>query len=118
MKVSTENDNNFGYEKIMILEDNIPLNKFIFSVLMAAIFDRGLCYHKQFWKWTNQRSSQSNLVYYIHVSGITVSEKKILKCFFFFNQNKSNLQINNQYQKLEAQPWVCVAHLSFCFEET
>jgi hypothetical protein len=39
MKVSTENDNNFGYEKIMILEDNIPLNKFIFSVLMAAIFD-------------------------------------------------------------------------------
>jgi hypothetical protein len=27
MKVSTENDNNFGYEKITILVDNIPLNK-------------------------------------------------------------------------------------------
>jgi hypothetical protein len=25
MKVSTENDNNFGYEKIMIVVDNIPL---------------------------------------------------------------------------------------------
>jgi hypothetical protein len=30
MKVSTENDNNFGYEKITILIDNIPL-KFIYS---------------------------------------------------------------------------------------
>jgi hypothetical protein len=27
MKVSTENDNNFGYEKITILVDNIPLSK-------------------------------------------------------------------------------------------
>jgi hypothetical protein len=26
MKVSTENDNNFGYEKITILVDDIPLN--------------------------------------------------------------------------------------------
>ena len=26
MKVSTENDNNFWYEKISILVDNIPLN--------------------------------------------------------------------------------------------
>jgi hypothetical protein len=26
MKVSLENDNNFGYEKITILVDNIPLN--------------------------------------------------------------------------------------------
>jgi hypothetical protein len=26
-KVSTENDNNFGYEKITILVDNIPLTK-------------------------------------------------------------------------------------------
>jgi hypothetical protein len=25
MKVSTENDNNFGYEKITILVENIPL---------------------------------------------------------------------------------------------
>ena len=27
MKVSTENDNNFGYEKITIVVDNIPLKK-------------------------------------------------------------------------------------------
>jgi hypothetical protein len=27
MKVSTENDNNFGYEKITILVENIPLRK-------------------------------------------------------------------------------------------
>ena len=27
MKVSTENDNNFGYEKITILVDNIPLKR-------------------------------------------------------------------------------------------
>jgi hypothetical protein len=26
MKVSMENDNNFGYEKITILVDNMPLN--------------------------------------------------------------------------------------------
>jgi hypothetical protein len=26
MKISTENDNNFGYEKIAIVVDNIPLN--------------------------------------------------------------------------------------------
>ena len=26
MKVSTENDNNFGYEKITIVVDNMPLN--------------------------------------------------------------------------------------------
>ena len=29
MKVSTENDNNFGYEKITILVDNMPLNDLI-----------------------------------------------------------------------------------------
>jgi hypothetical protein len=29
MKVSTENDNNFGYEKITILVDNIPLRKLL-----------------------------------------------------------------------------------------
>jgi uncharacterized protein (DUF1919 family) len=35
MKVSTENDNNFGYEKITILVDNIPLKE---KVRMAQIF--------------------------------------------------------------------------------
>jgi hypothetical protein len=29
MKVSTENDNNFGYEKITILVDNMPLNRIL-----------------------------------------------------------------------------------------
>ena len=29
MKVSTENDNNFGYEKITIVVDNIPLTHFV-----------------------------------------------------------------------------------------
>jgi hypothetical protein len=33
MKVSTENDNNFGYEKITILVDNIPLNIKTFGLL-------------------------------------------------------------------------------------
>jgi hypothetical protein len=31
MKVSTENDHNFGYEKITILVDNIPLRTINFS---------------------------------------------------------------------------------------
>ena len=30
MKVSTENDNNFGYEKITIVVDNIPLSFLFF----------------------------------------------------------------------------------------
>ena len=30
MKVSTENDNNFGYEKITIVVDNIPLSNIFF----------------------------------------------------------------------------------------
>jgi hypothetical protein len=32
MKVSTENDNNFGYEKITILVDNIPLKMFMLNL--------------------------------------------------------------------------------------
>jgi hypothetical protein len=32
MKVSTEIDNNFGYEKIMQLVDNIPLNRRVYRV--------------------------------------------------------------------------------------
>jgi hypothetical protein len=37
MKVSTENDNNFGYEKITILVDNIPLNgsKYFWGPLLS-----------------------------------------------------------------------------------
>jgi hypothetical protein len=31
MKVSTENDNNFGYEKITIVVDNMPLKSGIVS---------------------------------------------------------------------------------------
>ena len=33
MKVSTELDNNFGYEKITQLVDNIPLNNYMFVMI-------------------------------------------------------------------------------------
>jgi hypothetical protein len=36
-EVSTENDNNFGYEKITILEDNIPLKLRISLVLTCTL---------------------------------------------------------------------------------
>ena len=42
MKVSTEIDNNFGYEKITQLVDNIPLNDYdqlILSLLALSWFD-------------------------------------------------------------------------------
>jgi hypothetical protein len=29
MKVGTENDKNFGYEKILILRDNMPLSSYV-----------------------------------------------------------------------------------------
>jgi len=35
MKVNTENDNNFGYEKIMILVDNMPLMCFFLLILIT-----------------------------------------------------------------------------------
>ena len=38
MKVSTENDNNFGYEKIMIVVDNIPLNYDDLTVSIQAAY--------------------------------------------------------------------------------
>ena len=34
MKVSTENDNNFGYEKITILVDNMPLIQQYFDIMV------------------------------------------------------------------------------------
>jgi hypothetical protein len=37
MKVRTENDNNFGYEKITILVDNIPLSKSHQSFTVATM---------------------------------------------------------------------------------
>jgi hypothetical protein len=36
MKVSTENDNNFGYEKITIVVDNIPL-KLVLEKLLKIL---------------------------------------------------------------------------------
>jgi hypothetical protein len=36
MKVSTENDNNFGYEKITIVVDNIPLNNICVSEINCS----------------------------------------------------------------------------------
>ena len=38
MKVSTENDNNFGYEKITIVVDNIPLNYDDLTVSIQAAY--------------------------------------------------------------------------------
>ena len=45
MKVSTENDNNFGYEKITILVDNIPLSnqKFKLPVIISLIYFKLFC---------------------------------------------------------------------------
>jgi hypothetical protein len=37
MKVSTENDNNFGYEKITIVVDNIPLTLQVIVVQQQVI---------------------------------------------------------------------------------
>ena len=36
MKVSTEIDNNFGYEKITQLVDNIPLNDYIYRTKLES----------------------------------------------------------------------------------
>jgi hypothetical protein len=41
MKVSTENDNNFGYEKITILVDNIPLSQESEWLLYLCVSDIG-----------------------------------------------------------------------------
>ena len=38
MKVSTENDNNFGYEQITIVADNMPLsNRALYSVHINGV---------------------------------------------------------------------------------
>ena len=49
MKVSTENDNTFGYEKIMIVVDNIPLKIEDFWNLSKSenIFDLASMYNFQ-----------------------------------------------------------------------
>jgi hypothetical protein len=42
MKVSTENDNNFGYEKITIVVDNIPLiDMTILLLKKSTMFQKG-----------------------------------------------------------------------------
>jgi hypothetical protein len=38
MKVSTEIDNNFGYEKITQLVDNIPLNQQVYKIYISLYF--------------------------------------------------------------------------------
>ena len=40
MKVSTENDNKFGYEKITIVVDNIPLNEEIINEKNSNLIDK------------------------------------------------------------------------------
>jgi hypothetical protein len=39
MKVSTENNNNFGYEKITILVDNMPLSQNDHKNVRVGIFE-------------------------------------------------------------------------------
>jgi hypothetical protein len=41
MKVSTEIDNNFGYEKITQLVDNIPLNRISELIVSMLAFHAG-----------------------------------------------------------------------------
>jgi hypothetical protein len=40
MKISTENDNNCGYEKITIVVDNIPLNEEIINEKNSNLIDQ------------------------------------------------------------------------------
>ena len=40
MKVSTENDNKFGYEKITIVVDNMPLNEEIINEKNSNLIDK------------------------------------------------------------------------------
>ena len=47
MKVSTEIDNNFGYEKITQLVDNIPLSYIVFFYNCNFFCFRALDEHKQ-----------------------------------------------------------------------
>jgi hypothetical protein len=39
MKVSTENDNNLGYEKITILVDNMPLKNNYMKILKQLLYE-------------------------------------------------------------------------------
>ena len=45
MKVSTEIDNNFGYEKITQLVDNIPLNNDVLSAYLLYMYYDSLLYN-------------------------------------------------------------------------
>jgi hypothetical protein len=40
MKVSTENDNNLGYEKITILVDNMPLKNNYMKILKQLLYEK------------------------------------------------------------------------------
>ena len=42
MKVSTKNDNNFGYEKITIVVDNIPLREAMSSIKATFVVVEGM----------------------------------------------------------------------------
>ena len=40
MKVSTENDNNLGYEKFTILVDNMPLKNNYMKILKQLLYEK------------------------------------------------------------------------------
>ena len=70
MKVSTEIDNNFGYEKITQLVDNIPLNRI--SELIVSM----LAFHAGDWGWFTVGSN---------LWGQTKEFKIGVCCFFSIN---------------------------------
>jgi hypothetical protein len=55
MKVSTENDNNFGYEKITIVVDNIPL-KLVLEKLLKVL--------EKSWNFLTRKVYEPCRVYY------------------------------------------------------
>ena len=90
MKVSTENDNNFGYEKITILVDNIPLivaNIRCFILIAVEIFHNIIriesftCLPRNFhmtWQWTHSGKHVRNclLMKKAHGTNRIVEERK------------------------------------------
>jgi hypothetical protein len=57
MKVSTGNDNNFGYKKITILVDNIPLN---LTSISYSFWNKGQKV-LTFWKFDEKKGNYSKM---------------------------------------------------------
>jgi hypothetical protein len=81
MKVSTEIDNNFGYEKITQLVDNIPLNQLLLRWLLGiGCFRLGFTLGEYTW-WD------------IHVVGYTCGWER--GTFFATGKKNKKLKISN-----------------------